>query len=56
MKHLENLLEWAFAHPILALTLVYAFACAIDLFAPVGTNRGSWWNIAFWTLRLICGV
>lgn len=54
MKHLANLLEWVFDHPILTLIIVYALACVIDLVVPTDTNRGSWWNIAYWLLRLVC--
>ena len=39
---------------ILALILVYAIACVLDLVLPIDTNRGSWWNIACWFLNLIC--
>lgn len=39
---------------ILALILVYAIACVLDLVLPIDTNRGSWWNIAYWFLDLIC--
>lgn len=54
MKYLADLLEWVFKHPILTLVIIYAFACVIDLVAPIETNRGSWWNAFAWVLRLVC--
>lgn len=54
MAYIKALIEWARKHPIQALLLVYALACILDLTAPIDTNRGSWWNIAYWLLRLIC--
>lgn len=54
MKYLANLLEWVFAHPILTLILAYTLACILDLVLPTTTDRGSWWNIAYWLLRLVC--
>ena len=39
---------------ILTCILVYAIACVLDLVLPIDTNRGSWWNIAYWFLDLIC--
>ena len=39
---------------ILTCILVYAIACVLDLVLPIDANRGSWWNLAYWLLRLIC--
>lgn len=50
---MADILEWILDHPILALVIIYALACTIDLLAPV-YDRGSWWNIAYWLLRLVC--
>ena len=33
---------------------VYLLACCIDLFAPIDTNRGSWWNVFYHILLSIC--
>lgn len=39
---------------ILAVLAVYCVACLVDLFAPIGTDRGSWWNILFHIANFIC--
>ena len=54
MKYLADFIAWAIEHPILALILVYTVICMIDLFAPMDTSRGSWWNLYAWVLRLMC--
>ena len=51
---IANIIDWIKAHPILATIIIYFALCLINLFAPLATNRGSWWNILFWMLRLIC--
>ena len=39
-----------------AFFVIYAIACIIDLFAPIGASRGSWWNAFAGILRLICVI
>ena len=39
---------------IVAIIIIYVFACFIDLTAPIDTNRGSWWNIFYQILNGIC--
>lgn len=51
-----NILEWIIKHPILTIIIIYSIACIINLFAPLATNRGSWWNILFWMLRLVSSI
>ena len=58
MNYLADLLDWIFEHPIKAilsaLAIIYITACAIDLFAPIATSRGSWWNIFYRILLAVC--
>ena len=58
MDWLMDFLEWVCEHPFLALiyslVIIYLVACGIDLFAPIETSRGSWWNIFAQILRLVC--
>ena len=51
---IANTIDWMKAHPILATITIYLSLCLIDLFVPLATNRGSWWNILSWMLRTIC--
>ena len=51
---IANIIDWIKAHPILALITIYFALCLINLFAPLATSRGSWWNILSWMLQLIC--
>jgi hypothetical protein len=58
IDYIEYLLDWICEHPIKAvisaLAIIYLTACAIDLFAPIATNRGSWWNIFYQIFKAIC--